>query len=199
MKCGKCGRVMGPKAARCMFCGGEPVAEAVADLEIPCPSCSKRMQKVDRDGLVLDECPGCGGTWFDSGEMETLLERERQAEPAAAKKVARFEIDQTAPVYRRCPRCSQSMARLNFQRISGVIVDSCRNHGVFLDVGEFEQIAVFLDSGGEAAAARAQSDEDARLASVRASAKRIALQLGGAFHSDRYGQWSDLEYPDDDY
>ena len=43
------------------------------------------------------------------------------------------------------------MNRVNFARMSGVIVDACRGHGTYLDAGELHRIVKFIQSGGVAA------------------------------------------------
>ena len=45
--------------------------------------------------------------------------------------------------YRRCPHCQDMMNRNNFLK-SGIIVDVCRKHGVYLDEGEFEDLHQFM-------------------------------------------------------
>jgi Zn-finger nucleic acid-binding protein len=40
------------------------------------------------------------------------------------------------------------MNRTNFARISGVIVDTCRGHGIWFDPGELEKIMDFIAHGG---------------------------------------------------
>jgi Zn-finger nucleic acid-binding protein len=40
------------------------------------------------------------------------------------------------------------MNRKNFRRISGVIIDECGRHGVWLDAGELEKIRHFIADGG---------------------------------------------------
>jgi Zn-finger nucleic acid-binding protein len=40
------------------------------------------------------------------------------------------------------------MNRKNFARISGVIIDECGSHGVWLDAGEMEKIRLFIADGG---------------------------------------------------
>ena len=40
------------------------------------------------------------------------------------------------------------MNRLNYGRISGVIVDYCKDHGYWLDAGELEKIAKWVATGG---------------------------------------------------
>ena len=50
--------------------------------------------------------------------------------------------------YIPCVRCGKLMNRKNFGRISGVIVDECGAHGVWLDAGEMERIRQFILDGG---------------------------------------------------
>jgi Zn-finger nucleic acid-binding protein len=40
------------------------------------------------------------------------------------------------------------MNRSVFGRVSGVIVDVCKNHGVWFDGGELSEVLLFLESGG---------------------------------------------------
>ena len=40
------------------------------------------------------------------------------------------------------------MNRKNFARISGIIIDECSRHGVWLDAGELEKIRLFIVDGG---------------------------------------------------
>jgi Zn-finger nucleic acid-binding protein len=40
------------------------------------------------------------------------------------------------------------MARKNFGRISGVIIDECIKHGTWLDQGELDKIRQFILGGG---------------------------------------------------
>ena len=42
-----------------------------------CPSCQNTLRERERDGVLLDVCPGCGGVWLDRGELEKLTRSER--------------------------------------------------------------------------------------------------------------------------
>lgn len=44
-----------------------------------CPICdSVRMREVDKEGVLIDICPNCKGIWLDRGELEKLMEGERE-------------------------------------------------------------------------------------------------------------------------
>lgn len=44
-----------------------------------CPNCNTSMQSVRRHDVELDMCPQCRGIWMDRGELEKVLEMEREA------------------------------------------------------------------------------------------------------------------------
>lgn len=50
--------------------------------------------------------------------------------------------------YLRCPSCSELMNRQNFGKISGVLVDVCREHGIWFDAGEINAVIAFVEEGG---------------------------------------------------
>jgi Zn-finger nucleic acid-binding protein len=71
------------------------------------------------------------------------------------------------------------MQRRNFRKSSGVIIDSCRKHGTWLDADELEQITGFVLSGGkpEATAILEEADMAARKALAGAEFTRTASRV----------------------
>ena len=139
----------------CIYCGGNPTAIAGADRELACPRCAKVMRKAEAaPGLIIDTCAGCGGIWYDRGELKAhvtearangLRSIRRPTGPATAERAQ----------YLPCPRCTKPMLPKAYRRVSGIVVDICGPHGVFADAGELAQIIRFLADGGE------QREEDA--------------------------------------
>ena len=73
------------------------------------------------------------------------------------------------------------MNRLNFERVSGTVIDVCRGHGTFLDRGELHQIASFIQGGGLTRARQRQIDE------LKEEEQRLRVQqsaLGGHMTSE---------------
>jgi len=54
------------------------------------------------------------------------------------------------------------MNRNAFGRVSGVIVDVCRKHGVWFDAGELAEVVRFIEAGGMARARERESQDKAR-------------------------------------
>ncbi|MBI4818869.1 MAG: zf-TFIIB domain-containing protein [Deltaproteobacteria bacterium] len=91
-------------------------------------------------GIAVDVCRACEGTWFDQGELGRAV---REAQDDVTKR--RFSTpDRDTSAELRCPHCRKTMNRQSFAR-TGVIIDLCPTHGVFLDAGELERIAAALD------------------------------------------------------
>ncbi len=44
-----------------------------------CPKCGEDMQEIDMSGIKVERCTSCAGTYFDSGELELLLECKEHA------------------------------------------------------------------------------------------------------------------------
>lgn len=43
---------------------------------IECPKCFSEMRRIERSGVVIDRCTGCGGVFLDRGELEQLVQAE---------------------------------------------------------------------------------------------------------------------------
>ena len=42
-----------------------------------CPKCGADLEEVEMDHIMVDKCPGCGGIFFDKGELELMLKAHR--------------------------------------------------------------------------------------------------------------------------
>lgn len=73
------------------------------------------------------------------------------------------------------------MVRTNFERISGVLLDRCLPHGIWVDRGELQKIAEFLATGGEEEAARRAEEEERTSARRRALRPSPAMEPGSPF------------------
>lgn len=150
---------------------GEPVAaETVHDRRIICSNCGRDMDVVTRGGLgiEIDVCEGCGGIWLDVGELDALLAEVPVQESPADRRTLRREVhvhtsdSRLGVEYRKCPRCEAVMMRRNFGGISGVIIDECSVHGVYLDAGELEALETFIRLGGLHHGKQAEQETAAR-------------------------------------
>lgn len=201
--CGKCIRPISPNHTRCMYCGGAPVKPEAPDEAIACPQCSVAMHKVVEADVTLDRRGGCGGTWYDRGELEALMAQEESQEPggqeleaesspetesrAAASTSAKKLPGAEDIVYLACPRCQGRMTRRNYMRTSAVITDVCGHHGLFLNRGEHERISAFHADGGGVSDMRAM--DDAAYLKHRKKEERQVLKRLGQYSASEYFTW----------
>ena len=79
-------------------------------------------------------------------------------------------------MYRRCPECNKMMSRRMFGKTSGVVIDACREHGIWFDAQELEGVLAWIRQGGEA---RARKKEAAAEKARSAFQDRIGVTVGG--------------------
>jgi hypothetical protein len=85
------------------------------------------------------------------------------------------------------------MNRVNFGRLSGVIVDACRGHGTYLDAVELHRIVAFIQSGGLDRARAAQLEElKERERRALDAERRAARERGRSDAHNRSVSWSFL-------
>lgn len=115
-----------------------------------CPKCREPLIVVELEGVEVDHCLACHGTWLDAGELELLMER-------AGLRPRRWDEALRAagagkPGARRCPRCRRKMHVLSVGAPPPVAVDRCRaGHGLWLDAGELRTIVQEFAAGESAA------------------------------------------------
>lgn len=98
---------------------------------IHCPVCRIPMKPLRAGDVDLDLCPRCDGVWFDSGELNLILDRLADS-PAIPLSPMQDDlkdmISAPEPAGDRmtgCPRCGMPMDRRNFAYDSSLSVDKC--------------------------------------------------------------------------
>jgi len=105
-----------------------------------CPACKGPLRQKGAGGMTLDLCyGGCGGIWFDAGELERVDTRAANTLHTIWQ-VPQGKVTLTEP--RVCPKCpNQVLERKWFSESRQVEIDQCPAcHGVWLDAGEFTRI-----------------------------------------------------------
>jgi Zn-finger nucleic acid-binding protein len=206
LRCPACGAAAGPDAAACAYCGGALAAVACpscfAAMAVGsgfCPSCGvagARAALDDHPAIAcpvcpgaelraallgdtrLHECGGCSAVWMHAAAFERLCaSREQRASALALLAPPLPGAAAGGPVrYVPCPECRKLMHRVNFARASGVIVDVCQGHGVWLDRGELQRVVAFIDRGG-VEQARARERERLREDERRVRERERSVQI----------------------
>jgi Zn-finger nucleic acid-binding protein len=168
--CEHCGKKINLKYRTCPLCGGHQ-SETNKSLPPECPRCKVTLKLLVTDGEEYDICPECGGIWLDRDEFHRAT-RERDVYQKVTIKSKYRKTPIRGPVeYIPCVRCGKLMNRRNFGKISGVIIDRCGSHGVWLDAGEFEKIQHFIADGG------LDRSRDREIAKNRTMLKELAINV----------------------
>ena len=154
MACPSCLGLMFSGSKHCPRCGEKAVQpQIVAEENLGnCPRCKARLNSLQIEDVNLRECKKCDGLWADVETFETVCaERESQAAVLGSVSSKQHAIENKNPVkvnYVPCPVCKQLMNRSNFASSSGVIIDLCKQHGVWFDIEELPKIIEFVRKGG---------------------------------------------------
>ena len=95
----------------------------------------------------------------DLEQMVTAQEEKIKSGAAPYTKPQKSVLQNQEVAYLKCPACETMMNRVNYGRISGVLIDYCREHGYWLDNGELEKIAKWVSTGGLAQKRQRDLDE----------------------------------------
>jgi len=142
------------RAHFCMECGIaiQPQALYALPESATCPRCKGELRARELSGAQVIECSACGGLWLTQDHFEQLCDSAEARERASADLRARPPVANPAegqpPCYLPCVACGELMNRRNYASISGVVIDVCRKHGVWLDTDELEKVLAFVRDGG---------------------------------------------------
>lgn len=165
--CSSCSAPLPVNTCRCGYCGtrNDMNFSAVGRFSVDdqpsrrlCPDCAVVLKTVRVDtgaGLfAVERCEGCFGLFFDVGEVKAFLD-------AAVSPAFTFDLREITTIneerasfsrpvrYVRCPECGVLMNRVNYGARSGVVVDQCKDHGMWLNNGELVHLMEWKKAGGQ--------------------------------------------------
>jgi Zn-finger nucleic acid-binding protein len=167
-----------------VHCGALLPADVLKAGTGSCPDCRQPLVSRLAGVVGFSECARCGGLFFTRGSFDAVVKDAATRERARAfDEVPRGgAAAEPGFHYRPCPVCRKLMNRSNYGGGSGVIVDVCGPHGVFLDRGELTKIVDFLEKGGWEKVKKREilrMEEDAAAAeSRRSAAAGVSLGAG---------------------
>ncbi len=164
--CDFCSAPLVANSQFCRYCGSCNDVDLKGHVEFsvpaessqyPCPHCLYTLTFIQLNvgnGYRVARCQSCLGIFLERCILERLLEETPSpANSINLQQLRAINLDRFSsyhPVkYIRCPVCLSFMNRSNFAYRSGVIVDICRDHGIWLDAGEILQLIEWKKAGGQ--------------------------------------------------
>ena len=103
--------------------------------------------------------------FLDHQAIQSVVEDRELARADALLEALPRRPHTTTPggrMYVKCPTCKVVMNRRLFATGSGIVVDVCRQHGMFFDGGELPAIVQFVMEGGLERAAKKDAERKQR-------------------------------------
>jgi len=116
-----------------------------------CPTCKSDMIVIEHERIELDYCTECKGVWFDSGELDLLLQSiDIDSGVSFLKDIINATEAESAEKKRKCPICSKQMKKVTAGQKQTVIIDVCQQgDGLWFDGGELAQLIKHMSAKAE--------------------------------------------------
>ncbi|MDZ4771629.1 MAG: zf-TFIIB domain-containing protein [Planctomycetota bacterium] len=171
--CGRCSARLDRDARFCPGCGllvHDQVVKPLAH-DAGCPRCRARLAHRRVAEREIVECTSCGGIWLEPRVFEDLCSRSEVSgalrRTLLGDAVPTRAVDEQRVAYVKCVTCAEFMFRKNLGPGSGLILDVCKDHGVWFDHDELVRALDFAERGG---LERVRLREERRLAAEKARA-----------------------------
>jgi len=199
MECVNCGAPLPAKSMVCRYCQTlndvdlrtiEVSAGAGTAADQDCPRCRVPLRSIHLGvdgGLHIERCARCLGLFFNPGELERVLNDSGSDVSDVDGHRLRAIADDAYPQQARqvryvsCPVCGELMNRRNYGAASGVVIDACRKHGLWLDGGELGHILKWAKAGGRIHDAEKKAQRSASEAREKRVAQRTSEALWDGF------------------
>lgn len=118
----------------------------IQETSLGCPKCPGKLKEMEVEGVRIDFCWICEGIWFDSGELEKVIQNDTRNLKLDHLGRDDFDGEEFADVKANinetagcCPRCADGteLKREPYEPNPKLGIDVCpKGHGLWLDGGE---------------------------------------------------------------
>ena len=149
--CPECFGRMHSGASFCSNCGLKLDIQPLQPLpeKDKCPRCAGTLRLRELGSTDVVECRGCGGLWFGIELFKRVID-DKERRDRMLQAIAKTQRSSTRTEFRYllCPDCEQPMMPRNFEFRSGILLDICSKHGVWMDHGELEAVIDWIRAHG---------------------------------------------------
>lgn len=205
MKCHQCSGALAGTMTFCPYCGVRQdidlrqihYRDLGSDGTMACPSCESTLSVIEFDihpPLHVERCGTCHGMFFNPGELQALLDEKTNPlvwlDTVQMQQIATDFGYNHEVVYRKCPMCAERMSHLNFGGRSGVILDRCGTHGLWVDGGELRQLTEWWRAGGKLVFQQNEADKTKKLFAERPAERTHTPVLIESLGKPRDWSWT---------
>jgi len=158
-----------------------------AEESMPCPHCETALDVIEFETdppVTIERCTTCYGMFFNPGELEYLLEQNTNPfvwlDFNGMEQIAADFGNEREIVYRKCPLCAERMHHINFGGRSGVILDQCGKHGVWVEGGELRRLMEWWRAGGKHVHQAHEAERARRIFGELDESQREAMRQAGS-------------------
>lgn len=145
-----------------------------------------KLETVERrhEDVTLDECPDGHGVWLLESELldavRTVSDGSQAGMTYDEGRALTMVMDHDVKLddeVRACPMCEQAMNSVEYAFSSGVVIDACPTHGIWLDAGELERLEQDADRRADPASPESVEREARRVARRDTPEEYVELRL----------------------
>jgi len=160
VNCIFCGAPLAKKGLNCNYCKKlNPINIKLFEVEerreskYLCPYCKINLEILETSTVNLEYCKSCDGVFITEEELEEFISYKVNLLHKFTPYYLRFIQDnprdnRKKPQPQFCPICQETMSIVNYKKRSGIILDVCEEHGIWLDGGELYQVIEWYFVGG---------------------------------------------------
>lgn len=149
-----------------------------------CVVCKQETVERRHEDVTLDECPEGHGVWLLESELldavRTVADGSQSGMTYDEGRALTLVMDRDVKLddeVRTCPMCSQQMNSVEYAFTSGVVIDACPTHGIWLDAGELNQLELEAERKADPDSPESQDREARRIARRDTPPEYVELRL----------------------
>lgn len=118
--------------------------------ELACIICSRPLTDLVLEGVTVHACTD-HGAWLQPEQLDAITE-DHTDEATPEQEAEAWTYSEANPPelveerFRSCPVCARTLRKDDWKYGSGVVVDVCDEHGLWVDRGEIERIEAWQEA-----------------------------------------------------
>lgn len=154
-----------------------------------CPLCGSSLSATQLEGVDIAVCPTGHGMFVTTDQLHTLVavretihsRQEEDAALGASGDASGKQLEHRGPAC-ACPECETVMNKATYAYDSGVTIDVCPTHGIWLDSGELGRIESWVE-GSERQHAQDVLEWAPKLAAIASEEKQQMIASQESVHT----------------